>query len=647
MEPLYLRFLGALVEELGRRMYPSATAAVAELISNAWDADAENVWIEIPFGEPWTEDSRITVTDDGNGMTRQDAADRYLLVGIKRRAEGNDLSERKRRRVHGRKGIGKLAAFGTADVVEVATKSLSAGPITAFTLDYDRIRKAPAGGEVPVSEIEVPPVLTRPDGTEVDHGTRVELSCLRLTQPISEDRFVRSMSRLFAIASPEMKVFINGRALERFAVKTRFRFPPDALPEKAHEQDGLAVEVVDGKEIRWWIGFTPEPIEDEELRGISVLARGKMAQRPFMFQRGGGVTSQLGQEYLVGEVFADWIDDDPEIAGDLISTNRAELMLEDARLGEFLKWGRDRLNWALRKRQQLVEEENVSKLELSQEVQQRLLEFTLRERRVFKGIGARLARLPEVGASEVEGLMVELMDGHSDQAVRGMIEEISAADPEQQDLIWPLVAEFGLIDARRLKSIIEARLAVIGKLRRLVEEGAREVPEIHQHLRDNYWLIDPRWQLMDDEVELTKLLEERFGINETDAQGMRLDFVYCLAPKSPAHRDMVFLVEIKRGTFPDGTARKVAPDDIEKFHRYYVTLDKHLRKVDTYPPTVQGIMVATDYTQQAADLKASFEKTGLEFRSWQSVLDETERLHLGWLALSRSRIEIGSGPANG
>ena len=40
---LELRFGGRLVEQLGAQMYPSATATVAELISNAWDADAENV----------------------------------------------------------------------------------------------------------------------------------------------------------------------------------------------------------------------------------------------------------------------------------------------------------------------------------------------------------------------------------------------------------------------------------------------------------------------------------------------------------------------------------------------------------------------------------------------------------------------------
>ena len=72
-EPLKLKFSGALVEQLGAQLYPSATATVAELISNAWDADAHNVWVGIPFGQSWNADGEIEVLDDGHGMTREQA----------------------------------------------------------------------------------------------------------------------------------------------------------------------------------------------------------------------------------------------------------------------------------------------------------------------------------------------------------------------------------------------------------------------------------------------------------------------------------------------------------------------------------------------------------------------------------------------
>ncbi len=53
-------------------MYPSVTASVAELISNAWDADAKNVWIAMPLGRRVkSEIDEIIVLDDGVGMSVQ------------------------------------------------------------------------------------------------------------------------------------------------------------------------------------------------------------------------------------------------------------------------------------------------------------------------------------------------------------------------------------------------------------------------------------------------------------------------------------------------------------------------------------------------------------------------------------------------
>jgi len=119
-KPLVLKFGGSLVEQLGAQLYPSVTSTIAELISNAWDADARNVWVSVPFDEDWNEESTISVTDDGAGMSRDDAQSAYLIVGRKKRVFAGLLSA-SGRAFHGRKGIGKLAAFGTAGILECNT----------------------------------------------------------------------------------------------------------------------------------------------------------------------------------------------------------------------------------------------------------------------------------------------------------------------------------------------------------------------------------------------------------------------------------------------------------------------------------------------------------------------------------------------
>ncbi len=64
---LTLGFHGRIIDSLGIQMYQSPVAAVAELIANAWDADASKVSVTLPAG--MGEGAEIGVQDDGMGMT--------------------------------------------------------------------------------------------------------------------------------------------------------------------------------------------------------------------------------------------------------------------------------------------------------------------------------------------------------------------------------------------------------------------------------------------------------------------------------------------------------------------------------------------------------------------------------------------------
>src|SRR2546430_1715576 len=88
-EELVLTFAGNIVKHLGVQMYAGRPVpAIAELISNAWDADANRVEVRLPLGEAWsasTPNHFIEVSDDGNGMTWEMVRDAYLDVGRDRR----------------------------------------------------------------------------------------------------------------------------------------------------------------------------------------------------------------------------------------------------------------------------------------------------------------------------------------------------------------------------------------------------------------------------------------------------------------------------------------------------------------------------------------------------------------------------------
>lgn len=118
--PFRMKILGRTIEHLGSQMYKQRAPSLIELVANAWDANANNVWIEFPSRENYEQStSAIIVKDDGIGMDEQAIRDCYMVVGRDRRA--NVLSHSDSRPIMGRKGIGKLAGFGMADTITITT----------------------------------------------------------------------------------------------------------------------------------------------------------------------------------------------------------------------------------------------------------------------------------------------------------------------------------------------------------------------------------------------------------------------------------------------------------------------------------------------------------------------------------------------
>ena len=635
-EPLTLKFVGALVEQLGAQMYPSATSTVAELISNSWDADASNVWATIPFGQSWTEAGEIVVIDDGHGMTREEAQRKYLIVGRKRRLEDKGVTAGGRR-VHGRKGIGKLAAFGTAKVLDCYT--VRDGQATSFRLDYDAIRQFGAGADCPVSEgIDLEPLKTS-DGRPLTTGTRIRLSGLRLKRTIPENQFLQSMSRRFSVDQTEMRVFVKGRQLQRFNMDVQFKYPRDGVPDDdvVVDTDGWGTETLpNGEGVRWWIGFTEKPLSADYLKGISILARGKMVQRPFMFERSRGVQGQLGQEYLVGEVEANWLDSGTDIEDDLIQTNRDQLQLEDDRVQDLLEWGRRRLDWALSERlggRRVLAARSFE----APDIADLLKDFTETEQRVLVDIAKKAAEIGDPDPGEVHDFMVEVVNGYRDRAVRELIERVQVEDENFQTDFWGLVREFSLIDARKNLSIIRARLETIDRLDAAIKAGATEVPEIHGVIKRYPWFLDPRWSLLGDEVD-PATLSEPYEPTIDEETGERLDFLFILKPREPASADELLVVEIKKGYKLNGRPHRVRDMEVQKFHSYVLSVREHYATGNTWIPTVHGLMIASAYSDRANRIRMSLQSlqdVRLEFQTWQSVIENTRNLHTSWLEVTR------------
>lgn len=111
----------SVLNHLGRNLYRNFVTVLGEAISNSWDANANNVWIEID-----RKNSSFSIKDDGDGMNSEDFQGKFLKIGYSKRKAGGSKSSSGRPYI-GAKGIGKLALLSCARRVSVFSKTRETG----------------------------------------------------------------------------------------------------------------------------------------------------------------------------------------------------------------------------------------------------------------------------------------------------------------------------------------------------------------------------------------------------------------------------------------------------------------------------------------------------------------------------------------
>ena len=112
-EPVKFQADSALLRELGERLVGQPHIALAELIKNAYDADATECSVSIDQDE-------ITITDNGHGMTRSEFLNYWMTIGTRNKQDHRE-SRHFKRNVTGSKGVGRLSAQFLAHKLEIIT----------------------------------------------------------------------------------------------------------------------------------------------------------------------------------------------------------------------------------------------------------------------------------------------------------------------------------------------------------------------------------------------------------------------------------------------------------------------------------------------------------------------------------------------
>lgn len=385
---------------LGAQLYGDTPSIISELVQNAYDADASAVWITINTTSPNT----IIVQDNGIGMTPEEINTRFLNIGQDRRtAFPTSPSGRK---VLGRKGIGKLAVFSLAKIIDIY--SVKENQVAACRLDFDDITLN-NGDPKTLDEYSVP--IEDEYLSSTGSGTKIILQEIQKDISRSLNYIINRLMRTFDVNSEEFKIYVrknkdvfkelSRKDLDFFDsmdtiitfgenyascinqvlqnnIPSKYKYTKkyeDLCAEKKFQIMPYQITVLDkaGRPVvrnfsfSGWIGTMHERpsfkkfiAESYEVEGqtkfevsltdnrITVFSRGKIGEFDILPKT---QTNRIADAYVIGEIYAEIFEDDD--LADMAISNRRGYDETDQRYVQLIRIVTDVVTFITRRKEQI------------------------------------------------------------------------------------------------------------------------------------------------------------------------------------------------------------------------------------------------------------------------------------------------------
>lgn len=498
-----------LAELLGET-YRSIEEAAKELIDNAYDADSDNVDITLP--DDLTVNPTITIKDNGSGMKEKEVRNEYLNIANSRTSRKGSISYLKKRKVKGRKGIGKFAGLMVATQMKVET--YAAGKRTTIIINKNELAKAGYDLE------KVPLPISVEDCDEALHGTIITLEGLNqnLNYP-NPDRLKELLIRDYG-RETDFSITING---ENIGVLD--------LQGKSYSE---RIELPDGKMATLNYTITEKPVKQA---GIVVRVNNKIIGRPQNFLVEDEIIPKKLQNRVYGELICDDLEED--------LTADFGAVIDNSKL------------------YQKVTAETTEKLKSSVD-EVFVTDMKMARARYQRKINKELEKLPEYKQPFAKKALYKVLEkfyGETEDRINTVISVTVSA--MEKDHYWDIIqniqdtrdgdiekfadalSEFGLLEMSIVTSQALNRLRFLDELNILVDNPKTLEKTVHKAFENNTWLLGDDYSVLFSDTGMKKaistVLNKKYeGQNPDD----RPDLLFARTLSK-----QLFLIEFKRPNF--------------------------------------------------------------------------------------------------
>jgi len=559
--------------------YRSTEYALKELVDNSWDADSEVVNISMP--EPFDK-SEIIIEDFGSGMTEREIRDEYLFIARGRTSRKGEITPFKKRKVKGRKGIGKFAGLLVAG--EMILISKARGKKTTLQIIKDEIIKWKDDLEkldLPISAVECAPnetgtkIILKHLNQNLHFPNPLKLSQLLITEYGRENGF---------------EIRINGNPLNIQDLKGK--------SESGMEKLDLAGDVN--------YSFT---ISDEKRNikqsGIAIRVDGKIIGKPSYF--GLDEDEEIPKNLLkkiYAEVEVDGLADD-------ITADWGAVFENSKKFEEVQNHLRPKIKEALKGAygQQI----NLAKARLQKKINRELSKLPEHKRdfakRALDKVLKNYYNESEEKIDTVISVVLDTLEKDEYYEVLLYIEESS--DKEIVDFAEAL-SEFGIVELSVVGVQAKNRAKFLDFFERLILNDKTSEADIHKSLENNLWILNEKFSLMASNVSLNKICQDYLDKKFKDKRkNKRPDLVLC-----QDYRNDILLIELKE---PNKTIGRDEQGQAEKYRDDLNTM---------FPNSHIAVLVLGKSVNPKIDSKYNNETIILD--SYKSIVSKA-RNRMNWL----------------
>lgn len=559
--------------------YRSTELAIKELIDNAYDADAANVWVSLPT--PLTNEP-IIIVDDGTGMTENEVRNEYLNIASSRVSRKGERTRLKNRLVKGRKGIGKFAGLMVASLMEIKTRTR--GKETYLKIWRDELIRA----KYDLEQINLPLETTLCDAESM--GTEIILSGINQNFTFPNPEKLKSLLVLEYGRFPDFKIYVDGELVDIEDI------PGDNYEEEIALADGQKAQV------RYTISDGRKPLKQS---GIAIRVGGKIVGSPryFGLEENEDIPYKLLKR-VYGEIVADSLE--PDVTADWGSVIENSKVLEE--IYEKLRPLLEQSFFAVYNR-----EVSFTKARLKKKIEtgldrlppyRRAYALRLMDKVMKKFYGESEARV-----AAVISVLLDSFEKNDYWMVMQNLEESSKGEMEE---LTHAFTEFGMLDLAMIGQQSTHRLRILQDIEKLIFNPDTQLHQIRTAFSNNLWMLGNSYSLVSTNHELQQVVDMYIGHKFTNGHAKHAP---CLLLLQDFNKGFV-LIDFKE---PDHT---LEIPDRRLAKEYMADLEVYLPERDIDVLVIGGALSTGMVPQKV--------KTDIRFLSYKGMLSDA-RVQLNWL----------------